>query len=114
MHGFCTARAVSSASGVKAVIGVYSAGSALRSSFKCSDSVAGRDPGGRVFGRSVGCDVGFGQWATAGHGVSLSAALGALRDELMHAVWAGQLPYQLNGEARTLRFKPTPIDVTLH
>ncbi len=47
-------------------------------------------------------------------GVSLSAALGALRDELMHAVWAGQLPYQLNGKARTLRFKPTPIDVTLH
>ncbi len=46
--------------------------------------------------------------------MSLSAALGALRDELMHAVWAGQLPYQLNGKARTLRFKPTPIDVTLH
>jgi hypothetical protein len=46
-------------------------------------------------------------------GVSLSAAIGALRDELMHAVWAGQFPYQLNGQARTLRFKPKPIEVTL-
>ena len=46
-------------------------------------------------------------------GVSLSAAIGALRDELMHAVWAGQFPYQLNGQQRTLRFKPAPIEVTL-
>ena len=45
--------------------------------------------------------------------VSLSAAIGALRDELMCAVWAGQFPYQLNGEQRTLRFKPQPIEVTL-
>jgi Trypsin-co-occurring domain 2 len=45
--------------------------------------------------------------------VSLSGAIGALRDELMHAVWAGQFPYQLNGEARMLRFKPAPIEVTL-
>ena len=46
-------------------------------------------------------------------GVSLSAAIGALRDELMHAVWAGQFPYQINGQHRTLRFKPAPIEVTL-
>jgi Trypsin-co-occurring domain 2 len=46
-------------------------------------------------------------------GVSLSAAIGALREELMYAVWAGQFPYQLNGEQRTLRFKPAPIEVTL-
>ena len=46
-------------------------------------------------------------------GVSLSAAIGALRDELMHAVWAGQFAYQLNGQPRTLRFKPAPIEVTL-
>jgi hypothetical protein len=45
--------------------------------------------------------------------VSLSAAIGALRDELMQAVWAGQFPYQLNGEQRMLRFKPAPIEVTL-
>ena len=45
--------------------------------------------------------------------MSLSAAIGALRDELMHAVWAGQFPYQLNGQQRTLRFKPAPIEVTL-
>lgn len=46
-------------------------------------------------------------------GVSLSAAIGALRDELMYAVWAGQFPYQLNGQQRMLRFKPAPIEVTL-
>jgi hypothetical protein len=46
-------------------------------------------------------------------GVSLSAAIGALRDELIHAVWAGQFPYQLNGQRRTLRFKPAPIEVSL-
>ena len=45
--------------------------------------------------------------------VPLAAAIGALRTELMHAVWAGQFPYQLNGEQRTLRFKPAPIEVTL-
>jgi hypothetical protein len=46
-------------------------------------------------------------------GVSLSAAIGALREELMYAVWAGQFAYQLNGQQRTLRFKPAPIEVTL-
>ena len=46
-------------------------------------------------------------------GVSLSAAIAALRDELMLAVWAGQFAYQLNGEERMLRFKPAPIEVTL-
>ena len=46
-------------------------------------------------------------------GVSLSAAIAALRDELMYAVWAGQFSYQLNGKQRTLRFKPAPIEVTL-
>jgi hypothetical protein len=45
--------------------------------------------------------------------VSLSAAIAALRDELVHAVWAGQFAYQLNGQARTLRFKPAPIEVSL-
>jgi Trypsin-co-occurring domain 2 len=46
-------------------------------------------------------------------GVSLSDALSALRDELVHAVWAGQYPYQFDGAQRTLRFKPAPIEVTL-
>ena len=46
-------------------------------------------------------------------GVWLSAAIGALRDELMQAVWAGQFAYQLNGQPRTLRFRPAPIEVTL-
>lgn len=46
-------------------------------------------------------------------GVSLSAAIGTLRDELMYAVWAGQFPYQLNGQSRRLRFKPAPIEMTL-
>jgi Trypsin-co-occurring domain 2 len=46
-------------------------------------------------------------------GVPLAAAIGALRDELMHAVWAGQFAYQLNGKRRTLRFKPAPIEVSL-
>src|SRR6478609_1550604 len=46
-------------------------------------------------------------------GVSLSAAIGALRDELMQAVWAGQFAYQLSGQSRALRFRPAPIEVTL-
>jgi hypothetical protein len=60
----------------------------------------------------------FGDWwvvvSGAGGGcVPLSAAIGALRDELMHAIWVGQAQYQLNGQQRTLRFKPAPIEVTL-
>jgi len=31
----------------------------------------------------------------------------------MYAVWAGQFPYQLNGQPCTLRFTPAPIEVTL-
>lgn len=46
-------------------------------------------------------------------GVSLSEAIGALRDELMLAVWAGQFPYELNGQQHMLRFKAAPIEVTL-
>jgi hypothetical protein len=46
-------------------------------------------------------------------GVPLSAAIGALRDDLMQSVWAGQFAYQLNGRERTLRFKPAPIEVSL-
>lgn len=43
----------------------------------------------------------------------MSAAISALRDELIHAVWAGQFPYELNGQPRLLRFRPAPIEVTL-
>lgn len=46
-------------------------------------------------------------------GVSVSAAIAALRTELMQAVWAGQFAYELNGQPRVLRFKPAPIEVTL-
>jgi Trypsin-co-occurring domain 2 len=46
-------------------------------------------------------------------GVSVSAAIGALRTELMQAVWAGQFAYQVNGQPYVLRFKPAPIEVTL-
>jgi hypothetical protein len=45
--------------------------------------------------------------------VPLSAAIGALRDELMYAVWAAQFPYELNGEQRWLRFKPAAVELTL-
>ena len=45
--------------------------------------------------------------------VPLSAAIGALRNELMHAVWAGQFPYELNGKQRWLRFKPATVELTL-
>jgi Trypsin-co-occurring domain 2 len=45
--------------------------------------------------------------------VPLSAAIGALRNELMHAVWAGQFPYELNGKQRWLRFKPAAVELTL-
>lgn len=45
--------------------------------------------------------------------VPLSAAIGALRDELMSAVWGSQFPYQLNGQPRWLRFKPAPVELTL-
>lgn len=45
--------------------------------------------------------------------VPLSAAIGALRDELMRAVWAGQFPYVLDGQQRVLRFKPGAVEVTL-
>ena len=43
----------------------------------------------------------------------LSAAIAALRDELMHAFWAGQFAYDVNGQQRTLRFKPAPVELTL-
>ena len=36
--------------------------------------------------------------------VPLSAAIGALRDELMYAVWAAQFAYELDGKQRWLRF----------
>ncbi|MFE5703845.1 trypco2 family protein [Rhodococcus koreensis] len=45
--------------------------------------------------------------------VPLSAAIWALRNEVIHAVRAGQYPYELNGQHRTLRIKPAPIEVTL-
>ena len=45
--------------------------------------------------------------------VPLSTAIGALRNELMHAVWAGQFPYELDGQQRVLRFKPAAVEVTL-
>ncbi len=45
--------------------------------------------------------------------VPLSAAIGALRNELMHAVWAGQFPYVLDGQQRWLRFKPAAVELTL-
>jgi Trypsin-co-occurring domain 2 len=45
--------------------------------------------------------------------VPLSAAIGALRTELMHAVWAGQFPYQVDGQQRWLRFKSSAVEVTL-
>lgn len=45
--------------------------------------------------------------------VPLSAAIGALRNELMHAVWAGQFPYELNGQQRRLRFKSAAVKLTL-
>jgi Trypsin-co-occurring domain 2 len=45
--------------------------------------------------------------------VPLSAAIGALRDELMQAVWAGQFPYELNGQQRRLRFKSAVVELTL-
>ena len=43
----------------------------------------------------------------------LSAAIAALRDELMHAFWAGQFTYDVGGQQRTLRFKPAPVELTL-
>lgn len=46
-------------------------------------------------------------------GVPLSVAIGALRNELMQAVWTGQFPYELNGERRWLRFKPAAVELTL-
>jgi hypothetical protein len=46
-------------------------------------------------------------------GVRLSAAIGALRNELMQAVWTGQFPYELNGQRRWLRFKPAAVELTL-
>lgn len=47
-------------------------------------------------------------------GVPLSEAIGALRDELARAVWAGQqFVYELGGQQRTLRFKPTAIELTV-
>ena len=45
--------------------------------------------------------------------VPLSAAIGALRDELMYAVWAAQFAYELNGKQRWLRFKPAAVELTL-
>lgn len=45
--------------------------------------------------------------------VPLSAAIAALCNELMHAVWAGQFPYDLDGQRRWLRFEPTAVEVTL-
>ena len=45
--------------------------------------------------------------------VPLSAAIGALRDELMYSVWAAQFPYELNGKQRWLRFKPAAVELTL-
>src|SRR5262245_28617831 len=66
------------------------------------------------FGRGVGhsyavgsCDVGGAgrvveesPGVVPGGAVPLAAAIGALRTELMHAVWAGQFPYELNGQQR--------------
>ena len=45
--------------------------------------------------------------------VPLSAAIEALRDELMYAVWAAQFAYELNGKQRWLRFKPAAVELTL-
>jgi hypothetical protein len=45
--------------------------------------------------------------------VPLSAAIGALRDELMYAVWAAQFAYELDGKQRWLRFKPAAVELTL-
>jgi hypothetical protein len=45
--------------------------------------------------------------------VPLSAAIGALRNELMQAVWAGQFHYVLGGRRRWLRFKSSAVEVTL-
>jgi hypothetical protein len=45
--------------------------------------------------------------------VPLSAAIEALRADLMHAVWAGQFAYELNGQQRQLRFKPAAVELTL-
>jgi Trypsin-co-occurring domain 2 len=59
-----------------------------------------------------GCVVADSDGALVG-GVSVAAAIGALRAELMQAVWAGQFAYELNGQPRVLRFKPAPIEVTL-
>ncbi|WP_159080558.1 trypco2 family protein [Nocardia suismassiliense] len=44
---------------------------------------------------------------------SISAAIGALRDELMQSVWGAGFPYTVNGVQRTLRFKPSPVELTL-
>lgn len=45
--------------------------------------------------------------------VPVAAAIDALRDELMLAVWGSQFPYQLNGQPRWLRFKPAAVELTL-
>jgi Trypsin-co-occurring domain 2 len=44
---------------------------------------------------------------------SVSAAINALRDELMQAFWASAFPYTVNGQQRTLRFKPAPVELTM-
>lgn len=45
--------------------------------------------------------------------VPLSAAIAALREELMSSVWAAKFAYELDGEQRWLRFKPSAVELTL-
>ena len=45
--------------------------------------------------------------------VPLATAIGGLRDELMRALWAGQFSYEINGQHRWLRFKPSAVEVEL-
>jgi hypothetical protein len=45
--------------------------------------------------------------------VPLSAAIAALRNELMHAVWASRFPYEVDGRQRWLRFKSSAVEMTL-